>query len=232
MMRSVVPRARAARARLLCDVLSASSIIRRSSVATASTRDGLRLAAGATEVVAGRENSCPLGRPLVSRCRGRERSSRGERSRHGHALEDPMIRARLRSSLLLPASLSLAACYVTATPTSPPPPPPPAPQAEVVVAAPPPPPAPPPPQPAPPPTQAEVVVESAPPPPAPPPQPPPPPPPSPEHYWVAGYYGWEGREYRWHPGHYERRPHARAHWVGAHWEVRPRGRVWIEGHWD
>jgi hypothetical protein len=231
-MRSVVPRARAARARLPCDVLSASSIIRRSSVATASTRDGLRLAAGAAELVAGREKFVPP-RPSSSiKVSWAGAFFTGERSLHWPAMEDPMIRARLRSSLLLLASLPLAACYVTATPTSPPPPPPPAPQAEVVVAAPPPPPAPPPPQPAPPPPQAEVVVESAPPPPAPPPQPPPPPPPSPEHYWVAGYYGWEGREYRWHPGHYERRPHARAHWVGAHWEVRPRGRVWIEGHWD
>ena len=148
-----------------------------------------------------------------------------------------MIRKGPLSSLL--AWLPLAACYVTATPGTPPPPP----RAEIVVAAPapppPPPPAPPPPQPLPPPPQplppppqAEVIVESAPPPPPPPAQPPPPPPPSPEHYWIAGYYGWEGREYRWHPGRYERRPHARARWVTPHWEVRPRGRIWIEGHWE
>jgi hypothetical protein len=49
---------------------------------------------------------------------------------------------------------------------------------------------------------------------------------------VQGYYGWAGHEYRWHKGHYERRPHAGAHWVPAHWEGHARGKTWVEGHWQ
>jgi hypothetical protein len=90
---------------------------------------------------------------------------------------------------------------------------------------------PPPPQPAPAPVEAEVVYESA---------PPPPPPvevevvpaaPGPEYFWIGGYHRWEGHRYVWVRGHYERRPHPRAHWEPAHWEAHARGHVWIEGRW-
>jgi hypothetical protein len=50
--------------------------------------------------------------------------------------------------------------------------------------------------------------------------------------WVTGYYGWEGRTYVWHRGHYERRPHVNARWMAPHWEVRGRGKVWIAGRWE
>jgi hypothetical protein len=50
--------------------------------------------------------------------------------------------------------------------------------------------------------------------------------------WVTGYYGWEGRAYVWHRGHYERRPHVNARWVAPHWEARGRGKVWISGRWE
>ena len=84
---------------------------------------------------------------------------------------------------------------------------------------------------APPAVEGEVVVES------PPPPPPPvevevvPAPPSPEFYWVGGYHRWYGGRYVWVRGRYERRPYAAARWEGAHWEVRGRGRVWMEGRW-
>jgi hypothetical protein len=78
--------------------------------------------------------------------------------------------------------------------------------------------------------EGEVVAEA----------PPPPPPvrvevvpvaPGPEFYWVGGYHRWYGGRYVWVAGRYYRRPYARARWEAAHWEVRPRGRVWIEGRW-
>jgi hypothetical protein len=55
--------------------------------------------------------------------------------------------------------------------------------------------------------------------------------PGPEYVWVPGVHRWNGREYVWMRGHYERRPHHRAHWVPAHWEHRGRMHVWVEGHW-
>jgi len=83
----------------------------------------------------------------------------------------------------------------------------------------------------PPPVQGEVVVEG---------EPPPPPaaqvevmPPSPgvEFFWVPGYHRWVGGRYEWMAGRYERRPHPAARWEAAHWEVRGRGRVFVEGRW-
>ncbi len=91
---------------------------------------------------------------------------------------------------------------------------------------------PPPAQSAPPPAAEPVMVEA---PPPPPPAPPPeaaPPPPSPDHYWVVGYHRWNGHGYRWERGHYERRPHARARYVPAHWEARGNAHVWMEAHWE
>ncbi len=58
-----------------------------------------------------------------------------------------------------------------------------------------------------------------------------PPPPGAEFVWVAGYHRWDGRRYVWVRGRYERRPHVRARWVPAHWEMRGNVHVWAEGHW-
>ena len=74
----------------------------------------------------------------------------------------------------------------------------------------------------PPPLQAEVV-------------PAPPPPPRGAHVrpwvWQAGYWRWNGRAYRWVPGHYVRGPRVGAVWVPGQWVV-VRGRyVWHAGHW-
>jgi hypothetical protein len=82
-----------------------------------------------------------------------------------------------------------------------------------------------------PPPQGEVVVESEPPPPPPVQTEVVPAPPAPDYYWVVGYHRWYGGRYVWVPGRYERRPHAQAQWETAHWEVRGRGRVWVEGRW-
>ena len=82
-----------------------------------------------------------------------------------------------------------------------------------------------------PPVQGEVVVQG---------EPPPPPPaqvevvpvaPGPEFFWVPGYHRWWGGRYVWVAGRYERRPHPAARWEAAHWEVRPNGRVFVEGRW-
>ncbi len=136
------------------------------------------------------------------------------------------------SSMAFVGALPLIGCYVEPGPPPPAPPPP----VQAQAAPPPPPPPQPPPQavepPAPPPPQAEVVVEAPPAPPPPQVEAPPPPPPSPEFIWVGGNYEWEGRRYVWRGGHYERRPHLNAHFVVGHWEGRPRGRVWIAGHWQ
>ena len=56
--------------------------------------------------------------------------------------------------------------------------------------------------------------------------------PGPEFVWVAGYHRWNGHHYVWIRGRYERRPHGRAHWAPAHWEVRGRVHVWVEGRWE
>ena len=82
-----------------------------------------------------------------------------------------------------------------------------------------------------PPVQGEVVVQGEPPPPPPAQVEVVPAPPSPEYFWVPGYHRWYGGRYVWVAGRYERRPHPAARWEGAHWEVRPNGRVFVEGRW-
>jgi hypothetical protein len=79
--------------------------------------------------------------------------------------------------------------------------------------------------------EGEVVAEA----------PPPPPPaaevevvpvaPAPDYYWVGGYHRWYRGRYVWVRGRYYRRPYAAARWYPAHWEMRGRGHVWIEGRW-
>lgn len=76
----------------------------------------------------------------------------------------------------------------------------------------------------------EVVVANPPPPPPPPPEPAPPPP-QPGQVWVAGYHRWDGRQYVYERGHYERPPRSNSRYVPGHWEARGRGKVWVNGHW-
>jgi hypothetical protein len=78
----------------------------------------------------------------------------------------------------------------------------------------------------------ETVYESEPPPAPPPQQEAMPPSPGVEYVWVGGYHRWDGHAYIWVHGRYERRPHPAAHWNPAHWEVRGRSHVWIEGRWN
>ena len=58
-------------------------------------------------------------------------------------------------------------------------------------------------------------------------------PPSPgiEFTWVVGYHRWNGHDYQWTPGHYERRPNPTARWEPPHWEVRGGVNVWVDGGW-
>jgi hypothetical protein len=55
--------------------------------------------------------------------------------------------------------------------------------------------------------------------------------PGPDYYWVGGYHRWYRGRYIWVRGRYYRRPYAAARWEPAHWEMRGRGHVWIEGRW-
>jgi hypothetical protein len=54
--------------------------------------------------------------------------------------------------------------------------------------------------------------------------------PSPQHFWIAGFWGWNGREHVWQPGHWEHhRPgyvYAPAHWVRAGSSYRFVGGYW------
>jgi hypothetical protein len=112
-----------------------------------------------------------------------------------------MIPRTLVLASLVALAVPVSGCYAEATI------PPPAPvTAEVTVEGEPPPP---------PPVQVEVV----------------PAPPAPDYYWVAGYHRWVGGRYIWVAGRYERRPHPAARWEPAHWEVRGRVRVFVEGRW-
>lgn len=51
------------------------------------------------------------------------------------------------------------------------------------------------------------------------------------YVWTPGYQRWDGRAYGWAPGAWVRPPRPRAHWVPARWVHRPRGWVFVEGHW-
>ena len=82
-------------------------------------------------------------------------------------------------------------------------------------------------QPAPVYAQPEIVVQAAPPPPqvevipvA----------PSPQHFWIAGHWGWEGGRHMWMPGRYEMRRPGRQ-WEPAHWGQGPGGYRYQPGHW-
>lgn len=112
--------------------------------------------------------------------------------------------------VLIPAFLSLSACYVgyayerpyyyheAAVVQGP------GPAGEVVVAD------------APPAQIAEVVTVA----------------PAPGLVWVGGYWGWYGGRYTWVSGGWHRPPSAGAAWVGGYWARRPAGgHVWVRGRW-
>ena len=79
------------------------------------------------------------------------------------------------------------------------------------------------------PAQGEVVAE--PPPPPPPVVEPPPPPAPPNQVWVAGYHRWDGHQYQWQAGHYEKPPRSNARYEAGHWEQRGNRKAWVEGRW-
>jgi len=58
----------------------------------------------------------------------------------------------------------------------------------------------------------------------------PPPPPSPEHYWVAGHWKWEGNEHVWVDGHWERARAGQA-FVRPYWAKEGDAWVFHPGRW-
>ena len=50
--------------------------------------------------------------------------------------------------------------------------------------------------------------------------------------WQPGHWSWNGHEHTWTEGRYVARPSPRAEWIPGRWEQRPRGWVYVEGHWD
>ena len=59
----------------------------------------------------------------------------------------------------------------------------------------------------------------------------PPPPPRPAHVWVHGYWAWDGNDYRWLPGRWER---ARVGYVYVQpeWIQSPEGWQFRQGGWQ
>jgi hypothetical protein len=55
--------------------------------------------------------------------------------------------------------------------------------------------------------------------------------PSPEYYWVPGYWSWRGGAWVWVGGCWVHRPVPSAVWVGGHWARHGRGYIWIGGRW-
>ena len=57
-------------------------------------------------------------------------------------------------------------------------------------------------------------------------------PPSPQHFWIGGYWGWHGGRHVWVGGRWE---HARPGWgyERAHWAREPHGHGWrfAPGRW-
>src|SRR5215470_2936743 len=49
--------------------------------------------------------------------------------------------------------------------------------------------------------------------------------------WIAGLFRWDGSEYVWVPGHWERPPQPRAVWVNGVWKHDRRGWYWVPGYW-
>jgi hypothetical protein len=49
--------------------------------------------------------------------------------------------------------------------------------------------------------------------------------------WVGGFYRWNGSEYVWVPGSWEKPPRSRAIWVNGLWAHNRNGWYWVEGYW-
>jgi hypothetical protein len=58
-----------------------------------------------------------------------------------------------------------------------------------------------------------------------------PPPPDRGYVWIDGYHRYEGGQYIWTPGRWDRPPHPGAHWVAHRWVHRGDHWVLVEGHW-
>jgi WXXGXW repeat (2 copies) len=80
-------------------------------------------------------------------------------------------------------------------------------------------------------TVSEVMVTRAPPPLRVEPVPPPPSGPTKVWVWQPGHWYWDGRDYDWKPGHYEKRPARAASWVAPTWVARGSQWVFVPGHW-
>ena len=49
--------------------------------------------------------------------------------------------------------------------------------------------------------------------------------------WQPGHWRWDGREHIWVEGRFVARPRRDAEWVPAHYDRRPGGWIFIDGHW-
>lgn len=49
--------------------------------------------------------------------------------------------------------------------------------------------------------------------------------------WQPGHWRWDGHEHVWVEGRYVARPRRGAEWVPAHYDRRPGGWVYVDGHW-
>jgi hypothetical protein len=57
------------------------------------------------------------------------------------------------------------------------------------------------------------------------------PPPDRGYVWIAGYHRYEGGQYVWTPGRWDRPPHPGQRWAAHRWEHRGDHWVLVEGHW-
>ena len=80
-------------------------------------------------------------------------------------------------------------------------------------------------------TVSEVIVSRPPPPPRYESVPPPPRGAVELFVWQPGHWHWDGRDYDWKPGHYEKRPAKTAEWVAHAWVARGNQWVFVPGHW-
>jgi hypothetical protein len=49
--------------------------------------------------------------------------------------------------------------------------------------------------------------------------------------WISGKYRWNGSEYVWVPGRWEKPPHPGSVWVNGLWAHNRKGWYWVEGYW-
>ena len=55
--------------------------------------------------------------------------------------------------------------------------------------------------------------------------------PSVEYIWIDGYWHWNGNQYIWQAGHWDRPPHANYIWVAPRYERHDQGYWYIQGQW-